>query len=212
MAKLSPDYCHSLLLTMSDEEKRKFLRTLEERPLLPATSSEPTSSTPAGSGTAATAPASSSAAKTAHQLSNPMGENLATEDYGDTTSTAIPAAPSSVLQEATPPSAPQAKASAPAEPEPPAKAQQICCKAARCTRCFPVTKDGRVPGSTASFAEAVCSLFPHRSGVRQRIHARLAQRFVPSLPSQGRDLQLQLRMEAGYTQLLIKSQLYICKM
>ena len=37
MAKLSPDYCHSLLLTMSDEEKRKFLRTLEERPLLPAT-------------------------------------------------------------------------------------------------------------------------------------------------------------------------------
>ena len=124
MAKLSPDYCHSLLLTMSDEEKRKFLRTLEERPLLPATSSEPTSSTPAGSGTAATAPASSSAAETAHQLSNPMGENLATEDYGDTTSTAIPAAPSSVLQEATPPSAPQAKASAPAEPEPPAKAQQ----------------------------------------------------------------------------------------
>ena len=124
MAKLSPDYCHSLLLTMSDEEKRKFLRTLEERPLLPATSSEPTSSTPAGSGTAATAPASSSAAETPHQLSNPMGENLATEDYGDTTSTAIPAAPPSVLQEATPPSAPQAKASAPAEPEPPAKAQQ----------------------------------------------------------------------------------------
>ena len=81
MAKLSPDYCHSLLLTMSDEEKRKFLRTLEERPLLPATSSEPTSSTPAGSGTAATAPASSSAAETPHQLSNPMGENLATEDY-----------------------------------------------------------------------------------------------------------------------------------
>ena len=67
MAKLSPDYCHSLLLTMSDEEKRKFLRTLEERPLLPATSSEPTSSTPAGSGTAATAPASSSAAETPHQ-------------------------------------------------------------------------------------------------------------------------------------------------
>ena len=124
MAKLSPDYCHSLLLTMSDEEKRKFLRTLEERPRLPAASSEPTSSTPAGSGTAATAPASSSAAETPHQLSNPMGENLATEDYGDTTSTAIPAAPPSVLQEATPPSAPQATASAPAEPEPPAKAQQ----------------------------------------------------------------------------------------
>ena len=56
MAKLSPDYCHSLLLTMSDEEKRKFLRTLEERPLLPATSSEPTSTTPAGSGTTATDP------------------------------------------------------------------------------------------------------------------------------------------------------------
>ena len=41
MAKLSPDYCHSLLLTMSDEEKRKFLRTLEERPRLPARSQHP---------------------------------------------------------------------------------------------------------------------------------------------------------------------------
>ena len=104
MAKLSPDYCHSLLLTMPDEEKLKFLRTLEERPLLPATSSEPTSSTPAGSGTTATAPASSSAAETPHQLSNPMDESLAT--------TAIPATSPSVLQEATPPSAPQEKASA----------------------------------------------------------------------------------------------------
>ena len=30
-------------------------------------------------------------------------------------------------------------------------------------------------------------------------HARFAQRFVPSLSSQGRDLQPQLRMEAGST-------------
>ena len=103
MAKLSPDYCHSLLLTMSEEEKRKFLRTLEERPFVPATSSEPTTSTPAGSGTTATAPASSSAAETPTPLANPMGESLATEDYGDTTSTAIPAASPAVLAEATPP-------------------------------------------------------------------------------------------------------------
>ena len=85
MAKLSPDYCHSLLLTMSDEEKRKFLRTLEERPLLPATSSEPTSTTPAGSGTTATDPRQSLQTS----FLNPMGESLATEDYGDTTSTVV---------------------------------------------------------------------------------------------------------------------------
>ena len=30
MAKLSPDYCHSLLLTMSEEEKRKFLRGADD--------------------------------------------------------------------------------------------------------------------------------------------------------------------------------------
>ena len=41
------------------------------------------------------------------------------------------------------------------------------------------------------FAEAVCALFPHRSGVRTRT--------APSLSSQGRDPQPQLRMEARST-------------
>ena len=82
MARLRADYCYRLLQSMGEEEMRKFMRSLEQGPLLPEQSVEKM----------AAAPASSSAASAVEPPLDLIGESLATEDYGGSALPAEPAA------------------------------------------------------------------------------------------------------------------------
>ncbi|CAE7518155.1 unnamed protein product [Symbiodinium sp. CCMP2592] len=83
MAKLSPEYAFTLLKTMTDEEKNRFLKQLESDPLLPSSTT---------SSSSAEAPAVQPAA--AH-VEDPIGEVIAAEDYSlpSTGPTASPSPP-----------------------------------------------------------------------------------------------------------------------
>eukprot|EP00439_Symbiodinium_sp_Y106_P044025 s3862_g5.t1 len=80
--RLRADYCYRLLQSMGEEEMRKFMRSLEQGPLLPEQSVEKM----------AAAPASSSAASAVEPPLDLIGESLATEDYGGSALPAEPAA------------------------------------------------------------------------------------------------------------------------